>query len=109
MDVPGRVHDDPAWIEPTPGFSQRVLAAVGREAREPGPIPFPWRRLALGAAAILAVSTVGFASAVQVGQSIAEGLANATGRLPTALLAAGSVGALLFCGLIGLTARLASR
>ena len=36
---------------PAPEFAARVMAAVRREAATPPPLPFPWRRLALGLAA----------------------------------------------------------
>src|SRR5262249_26081450 len=33
-----------AGIVPSSGFASRVMDAVRREASEPAPIPFPWRR-----------------------------------------------------------------
>jgi len=93
------------WIEPPAGFPQRVLAAVEREARATEALPFPWRRLALGAAAIVAVSTVGFAA----GRSAAEVLARAAGSISPGALVVASLAALLLGGLIGCTVRLVSR
>ena len=93
------------WIEPPPDFPRRVLAAVEREARSTEALPFPWRRLAAGAAAIVAVSAVGFAA----GRSTAEGLAHAAGTISPGALVAASLAVLLLGGLIGCTVRLVSR
>ena len=93
------------WIEPPPGFPQRVLAAVEREAHSTDALPFPWKRLAFGAAAIVAVSTIGFAA----GRSAAEGLVRAAGSISFGAWVAASLATLLLGGLIGYTTRLASR
>jgi len=38
-------------IEPSADFARTVMRAIRNEALAPPPIPFPWRRLAIGAAA----------------------------------------------------------
>jgi hypothetical protein len=52
-------------IEPSPQFAARVMAAVRKEAMQPLPIPFPWRRVAIGAVLGIGVSAV-FASSSAV-------------------------------------------
>lgn len=101
--------DDDTWIEPSAGFSRRILAEVEREARAPRPIPFPWRRLASGAGAILVLAAIGSAAAAPIRQGAAEQIARAAGAIPTGELAAATVVVLVLGGLIGITARLASR
>jgi hypothetical protein len=54
--------DDP--MEPSPGFAQRVMAAVRQEAATPAPIPFPWRTCSASLAvcgALIAAGTVALA------------------------------------------------
>jgi hypothetical protein len=45
-------------IEPSPQFAARVMAAVRKEAMMPPPLPFPWRRVAIGASLGIATSAV---------------------------------------------------
>lgn len=56
-------------LEPSPGFSLRVMAAVRREAATPAPIPFPWRRFVAGIAVCGALIAAG---AVTLARSAAE-------------------------------------
>jgi hypothetical protein len=46
-------HD--AGIEPSPGFTARVMGAVRHEASAPPPIPFPWKLAVPGVAAWMLV------------------------------------------------------
>ena len=75
-------------IEPSAGFTARVMDAVRLAAAEPPPLPFPWGRLALGAAACVVLAIAGAALLVQ-----AEGAWDfATARLSPLALAAPQVG-----------------
>ena len=51
-----------AMIEPSSDFARRVMAAVRMEARTPAPIPFPWRRVVVGAATGIAAGIALLAS-----------------------------------------------
>ena len=46
--------------DPGPAFTWAVMAQVRREAAAPPPIPFPWRRLAVGLALCGALVLVAF-------------------------------------------------
>ena len=46
-------------LEPSSGFARGVMEAVGRQAAEPPPMRFPWRRFALGIAACLVSAAAG--------------------------------------------------
>jgi hypothetical protein len=46
-------------LEPSGGFSLRVMAAVRQEAALPPPIAFPWRRLLAGISACAALTATG--------------------------------------------------
>lgn len=48
MDDLERVLSGEPRIEPSPGFTDRVMGKVRREAWAPKPIPFPWTRFAIG-------------------------------------------------------------
>lgn len=48
MDDLDRILSGEPLLEPSPGFSGRVMAAVRREAAAPRPVPFPWVRFAAG-------------------------------------------------------------
>ncbi len=48
--------------EPAPDFSRRVMAALRREVATPPPLAFPWRRLVLGLAGVLAWAALGYAA-----------------------------------------------
>jgi|GEM_PF-1762471 len=49
-------------MEPSPGFSLRVMESVRREAAVPAPIEFPWQRLLAGIAAWCALIAAGAAA-----------------------------------------------
>lgn len=49
-------------MEPSPGFSWRVMESVRREAAVPAPIAFPWQRLLAGIAAWCALIAAGAAA-----------------------------------------------
>jgi hypothetical protein len=74
MDDIQPIHRTEDRIEPTPHFAGRVMAAVRREAMLPLPIPFPWRRVAIGAALGLGASTA-FASSPAVTSGVQDALA----------------------------------
>ena len=50
--------DSQESVEPSPQFAARVMAAVRKEAMMPPPLPFPWRRVAIGAGLGIAASAV---------------------------------------------------
>jgi DNA-binding transcriptional LysR family regulator len=52
MDEIDRILSSEALVEPSPQFTQRVMAGV----RLPPPMPFPWRRVAAAAAMIFCAS-----------------------------------------------------
>jgi hypothetical protein len=51
QDELGRILSGEAEIAPSSGFVNGIMAAVQREATEPPPIPFPWKRALPGLAA----------------------------------------------------------
>jgi hypothetical protein len=65
-----RIYSDETRIEPSPGFTARVMDAVRHEASAPPPIPFPWKCAlpCLAAWTLLLVSVVikGFGQAAPV-------------------------------------------
>lgn len=84
------LHDD---FEPSSGFTLRVMDAVRATADAPPPLRFPWGRLALGAAACLALAAAAtqlaplagpaLTAAIPVGQAAGGvGLGLALSRLP---------------------------
>ena len=97
-------------IEPAPDFAERVMAAVRREAFAPGPIPFPWRRIAATAAVAVGVSAISLAAVARtsIPAQISE-LGVAAVRMSPVHLAGAAAGGVLLVALIGITARLASR
>jgi hypothetical protein len=99
-------------IEPGPDFAERVMAAVRRETNAPGPIPFPWRRIAATAAVAVAVSAISLAAVAKSGAGLEgplSGIRKATESLPPAHVALGAAAIVLLGAVIGVTARLASR
>jgi hypothetical protein len=52
-------------LEPSSGFASGVMDAVRRQATEPPPIPFPWRRFSVGLVACVTLAAAGAALVVR--------------------------------------------
>jgi hypothetical protein len=65
-----RIFSGDAGIEPSPGFTARVMGGVRHEASAPPPIPFPWKCAVPGLAAwilvLVRVAIKGFGQAAPV-------------------------------------------
>ena len=85
-------------LEPSSGFSARVLGAVSALAAEPPPLPFPWGRLSLGiaaCAALAAAATVLADGALSIGMTAATSFAASPSAATALQIGAAAVGIVL--------------
>jgi hypothetical protein len=76
---------------PSSGFTARVMEQVREEAAAPKPIPFPWRRAAVGVVLVVGVfAWVGVELTRQVMHAVRTG--TTTQSLPIAMPALGALG-----------------
>jgi hypothetical protein len=70
MDQLDRILADDEPLVPSSRFAERVMEAVHEAAAAPPPLPFPWRRFALGIASSVAGMASGAALVAQPGAGI---------------------------------------
>ena len=67
MDELDRILSSEKSLEPSSGLTAAVMERVRREATEPDPIAFPWRRFVPGAIACFVLLVVGLIMIAQYG------------------------------------------
>lgn len=102
MDELDRILASEEPLVPSSRFAERVMEAVREAAAAPPPLPFPWRRFALGIAASLAGMASGAVLVAQPGaglpRDVLEPLAAVSTELGYAALAVLGTMAMLLRG-----------
>jgi hypothetical protein len=96
-------------IEPSSGFSARVMDSVRQAAAQPPPLPFPWFRLALGIVACGLLAAAGARLAVDAIPLLLTAFADSTLASAATQLAGSALGVAFAITLARLLPRIFAR